>query len=81
MELATTFDPTNITAWTMRGLFYEQQGNRLLENMCYEEAARLSCTLREKTYLIPSKTRGRTLAPTGVGGKTPSRPNVGECEW
>jgi tetratricopeptide (TPR) repeat protein len=79
MELATTSDPNNIATWAIRGLFYEQQGNRVMEEMCYEEAVRLSRGQSEKTFLTSYRMQG----PAGVGeegGKTPSKPGKGESE-
>jgi tetratricopeptide (TPR) repeat protein len=51
MELATISDPSNIIAWCMRGLFYEMQTERVLEEMCYEEAVRVWRGRKERTYL------------------------------
>ena len=46
----------------------------MLEQMCYEEAVKLSRGQKDKIYLVPSKT---TMAVSQGKAKTPDK--LGEC--
>eukprot|EP00731_Ephydatia_muelleri_P033352 Em0028g27a len=50
-DMATTIDPTNTIAWTMRGLFYEHSNNPTYRDMAYKEAIKLNGGEQEKTYI------------------------------
>lgn len=54
------------------GLFYEHQSNRLLEEMCYEEAVKVSQGQGEKTFLTPSQTGQQGEGEETVLGGKPS---------